>query len=103
MERNKTEIFRDIYLAELRNCNSKLAPLSISTEIINSVQTEAIVAYPLDEEDKKTEMYDEESEEDDDPFEEEKDETVMEGFTNQFVTTAPRQSQKPKKNHKLSE
>lgn len=48
-------------------------------------------------------MYDEESEEDDDPFEEEKDETVMEGFTNQFVTTAPRQSQKPKKNHKLSE
>ena len=35
-------------------------------------------------------MYDEESEEDDDPFEEEKDETVMEGFTNQFVTTAPR-------------
>lgn len=48
-------------------------------------------------------MYDEESEEEDDPFEEEKEEPLMEGFTNEFVTTAPQHSQKPKKNYKYSE
>ena len=39
MERDKSALFRDKYLAELRTCNARLAPLSITSEILSQAQT----------------------------------------------------------------